>query len=232
MDDLASDEPTLVHQQLEENVHRFHREPSYGIGQWTHLIQTPRGNLLWDPPNHLDPPLVDTIAELGGATVIVASHPHMYGCQVALSHRLGRIPVLVHSADRAWVQREDSVIREWRDTEEVLPGVTLVEVGGHFPGSAVAHLRHGSDGKGTLLAGDSIVPVAARGWVTFMRSYPNWIPLSPGLVRRIVDRIEPYAFDRLYSLLGGMVVGDAKGAVTRSAERYIAWVSGHNDHLG
>jgi hypothetical protein len=52
------------------------------------------------------------------------------------------------------------------------------------------------------------------------------------LVRRIVDRLEPYEFDRLYGLLGGTVLGDAKGAVRRSAERYIAWASGANDHLG
>ncbi|HKS49970.1 MAG TPA: hypothetical protein VJT49_33650 [Amycolatopsis sp.] len=74
--------------------------------------------------------------------------------------------------------------------------------------------------------------VAAAGWVTFMRSYPNRIPLSAGLVQRIVDRLEPYGFERLYGLLGGMVLADAKGAVKRSAERYIAWVSGANDHLG
>jgi hypothetical protein len=29
-----------------------------------------------------------------------------------------------------------------------------------------------------------------------------------------------------------MVLGDAKGAVRRSAQRYIDWVSGANDHLG
>ena len=52
------------------------------------------------------------------------------------------------------------------------------------------------------------------------------------LVQRIVDRLEPYEFERLYSLLGGTVLADAKGAVRRSAERYIAWVSGANDHLG
>jgi hypothetical protein len=65
-----------------------------------------------------------------------------------------------------------------------------------------------------------------------MRSYPNRIPLSAGLVQRIVDRLEPYEFDSLYGLLGGKILGDAKGAVRRSAERYIAWVSGANDHLG
>ena len=76
------------------------------------------------------------------------------------------------------------------------------------------------------------MPVVAKGWVTFMRSYPNRIPLSAGLVRRIVDRLAPYEFERLYSLLGGTVPTDAKGVVSRSADRYIAWVSGANDHLG
>jgi glyoxylase-like metal-dependent hydrolase (beta-lactamase superfamily II) len=156
----------------------------------------------------------------------------MYGSQVSWSHKLGNIPVLVHSADRQWVQREDPVIREWSGVEQILPGVTVIEAGGHFPGAAVAHVAAGSDGKGTLLSGDTIVPVVARGWVTFMRSYPNKIPLSAGLVRRIVDRLEPYQFERLYSLLGGTILADAKAAVCSSAERYIAWVSGANDHRG
>jgi glyoxylase-like metal-dependent hydrolase (beta-lactamase superfamily II) len=232
LDKLAADGHELVHQEMEQGIHRLNREPVFGIGQWTHLVETPQGNLLWDPPNHLDQRLAGKIAELGGAAVIVASHPHMYGSQVSWSHQLGNIPVLVHSADRQWVQREDSVIREWNGIEQILPGVTVIEAGGHFPGAAVAHIATGSDGKGTLLTGDTIVPVAATGWVTFMRSYPNKIPLSAQLVRRIVDRLDPYQFERLYSLLGGTVLADAKGAVRRSAERYIAWVSGANDHLG
>ncbi|NBH02034.1 MBL fold metallo-hydrolase [Amycolatopsis sp. SID8362] len=220
----------IVHEEPEPGLHRFNREPPFGIGQWTHLVRTARGNLLWDPPNHLDPALATVIEELGGAAVIVASHPHMYGSQVGWSHRLGRVPVLVHRADRAWVRREDPVIREWSGTEAILPGITLVEAGGHFPGAAVAHVV--TETGGVLLTGDTIVPVPAAGWVTFMRSYPNRIPLSAGLVRRIVDRLEPYEFDRLYSLLGATVLGGAKDAVRRSAERYIAWVSGANDHLG
>lgn len=188
--------------------------------------------MLWDPPNHLDRPLVDKIDELGGISVIVASHPHMYGSQVSVSRRFGNVPVLVHSADRQWVQREDPVIREWHDIEQVLPGVTIVEVGGHFPGAAVAHVAGGAEGRDSLLVGDTIAPVAATGWVTFMRSYPNRIPLSANLVQRIVDRLEPYEFDRLHGLAGGTVLGDAKAAVRRSAERYIAWISGAYDHLG
>ncbi|HJP80371.1 MAG TPA: hydrolase [Pseudonocardiaceae bacterium] len=229
---LAADGHELVHEQQEPGLHRLNRSPEFGIGQWTYLVHTPEGNLVWDPPNHVDQPLVDKIGELGGAAVIVASHPHMYGAQVSLSEALGDVPVLVHAADREWVRREAPVIREWRDTEEVLPGVTLVEAGGHFPGAAVAHVASGAGGKGSLLVGDTLIPVVAQGWVTFMRSYPNRIPLSANLVQRIVDRLEPYEFDRLYSLIGSTVLTDAKGAVRRSAQRYIDWVSGSNDHLG
>src|SRR5205814_2119428 len=53
------------------------------------------------------------------------------------------------------------------------------------------------------------------------------IPLPAGAIRRIVAAVEPYPFDRPY---GGwwdrIVAPDAKGAVTRSAERYIARISG------
>ncbi|MDR7300058.1 hydrolase [Haloactinomyces albus] len=232
LEELAADGHELVHERPEPTIHRLHREPGFAIGQRTYLVQTPQGNLLWDPPNHLDRPLVNRIDELGGIAVIVASHPHMYGSQVSVSHQFGNVPVLVHSADRQWVQREDSVIREWRDTEQVLPGVTVVEVGGHFPGAAVAHVADGAEGRGSLLVGDTIAPVADTGWVTFMRSYPNRIPLSANLVRRIVDRLEPYEFESLHGLAGGTVLSGAKAAVRRSAERYIAWVSGAYDHLG
>lgn len=232
LDELAASEHQVVHEELEPGIHRLHTEPGFGINQRTHLVTTTDGNLLWDPPNHLDESMAADIDELGGAAFVVASHPHMYGSQVSWSHRLGRVPVLVHTADRQWVQREDPVIREWSGTEQILSGVRIVEAGGHFPGAAVAHVAHGAGGKGSLLVGDTMVPVADAGWVTFMRSYPNRIPLSAGLVRRIVDRLEPYEFDNLYGLLGGQIIGDAKQAVRRSAARYVAWVSGANDHLG
>ncbi|HKS49971.1 MAG TPA: hypothetical protein VJT49_33655 [Amycolatopsis sp.] len=54
------------------------------------------------------------------------------------------------------------MIREWRGTEEILPGVTLVEAGGHFPGAAVAHIATGAGGKGTLLPGTRSCPWPPR----------------------------------------------------------------------
>ena len=45
----------------------------------------------------------------------------------------------------------DPVIETWSGRVEVLPGVTLTQPGGHFPGSAVAHWAAGADGRGVLL---------------------------------------------------------------------------------
>ena len=61
-----------------------------------------------------------------------------------------------------------------------------------------------------------------RRFVSFMYSYPNLIPLNARTVERIVEAVEPYAFDRIY---GGwwdsIVKSDARAAVKRSAERYL-----------
>jgi hypothetical protein len=56
-----------------------------------------------------------------------------------------------------------------------------------------------------------------------MYSYPNLIPLNASTIRNIVAAIEPYEFDRLYAAWPERVVPqDAKNAVRRSADRYIA----------
>jgi hypothetical protein len=86
----------------------------------------------------------------------------------------------------------------------------------------VLHWAAGADGRGALLCGDIIYVVGDRRYVSFMRSYPNLIPLPASAVRRIVQAVEPYAFDRIYSAWWGSVVAnDAQAAVQRSAERYI-----------
>jgi hypothetical protein len=60
-----------------------------------------------------------------------------------------------------------------------------------------------------------------------MYSYPNLIPLAPREVRHILAAVEHFAFDRIYAAWEGkVVVSDAKAAVHRSAERYIAHIEG------
>jgi hypothetical protein len=67
--------------------------------------------------------------------------------------------------------------------------------------------------------------------VTFLRSYPNRIPLSPAVVERITSAAEQLAFDRLYDNFGRGVDSCAQAAVRQSADRYVAWVRGDHDDL-
>ena len=72
------------------------------------------------------------------------------------------------------------------------------------------------------MVGDTITVVMDRRFVSFMTSYPNLIPMSANEVRRIVDAVEPYSFDRLYGgWWGRNILSGAKDAVRRSAQRYM-----------
>lgn len=202
-----------------------------GIGQKAALVQTGAGNLLFDPPGLIDDASVERVRALGGVSAIVASHPHMYGAQSSWSAAFDDAPVWIAEADRGWVGRWTPAMRTWSESFEVLPGVVLDQVGGHFPGSTVALWSDAPTlGRGVLLAGDAIFPVADGG-VTFLRSYPNRIPLSGAVVRRIADRVGRFEYDYLYNNFGAAIGPGADATVQRSAMRYVDWVSGANDHL-
>lgn len=205
-------------------------EPSVGIGQQSILVRTSAGNLLWDPTGYVDDELAAAVALLGGVAAIACSHPHMFGVQLEWSRRFADAPVYVNSADASWVQRPGSAIRSWDDRAEPVSGVVLHRIGGHFAGSAVAHWL-GADGQGVLLSGDTIAGTPDQRWVSFLRSYPNKIPLSAAVVRVVADRVGQLRFDRLYDNFDGRVHQDAAGWVQRSADRYVRWVSGELDHL-
>ncbi|WP_026550955.1 hydrolase [Arthrobacter sp. Br18] len=217
--------------ELEPDLFSITVAPKVGIGQHAHLVRTQSGNLLWDPPGYLDDRVVQQVRELGEVVGIVASHPHMFGVQVEWSRKLGGVPVLVAAPDLHWVRRSDPAIHPWSGTLEILPGLTLSQLGGHFPGSAVAHWASGAGGKGVLLAGDTIQANPDRTSVTFMRSYPNRIPLSAAVVERVTRAAGVFSFDRLYDNVGGAIAADARGVVRYSANRYISWIRGDFDHL-
>ncbi len=231
LDELAATGHRTRVRELEPELFGVTVEPKVGIGQQAHLVRTAAGNLLWDPTGYLDEDAVRRVRELGEVVAIAASHPHMFGVQVEWSRALGGVPVLVAEPDLEWVARPAPVIRPWAGTLEVLPGVTLVRVGGHFPGSVVAHWAAGAGGNGVLFGSDTIQTNPDRASVTFMRSYPNRIPLSAAVVERVTRAVEEYAFDRIYSNFGATIDTGARAAVRRSADRYIGWVRGDFDHL-
>lgn len=204
--------------------------PEVGIGQSGLLLETAAGSLLFDVPGIITDEAVRRISERGPLRAIVASHPHMYGVQQQYSQALGEPPIYVARKDAEWVQYSSNAVVEWDESFEVLPGVWLHQTGGHFPGSTVALWRTGAEGRGVLLAGDAIFPVA-DGNVTFLRSYPNRIPLSAAVVRRLAARVGELEFDRLYNNFSSVVPRDAQRIVQFSAERYARWVGGDFDHL-
>src|SRR5207245_9630585 len=132
---------------------------------------------------------------------------------------------LVPAAAREWVRPPDPSSRIWSGCLQVGPGVSLVQAGGHFEGSAVLHWSDGAGGRGALLTGDTISVVADDQWVTFMRSYPNYIPLPAPAIHGILDALEPLAFDRIHAGWPGDEISDgAKRSMERSAERYLRWI--------
>lgn len=203
-------------------------EPSVGIGQTAQLVSTPDGSLLWDPPGYLDDETVERVLARGPVVAVAASHPHMFGVQVAWGEALGA-PVLVARADEQWLGRRAERIELYTDSRALAPGLEIHRVGGHFPGSAIAHWRDGAEGRGVVLCGDTVYPNPDRASVGFMRSYPNRIPLSGAVVRRIADRLGTLTFDRLVGNFGNTIEAGARDAVERSAQRHISWVSGDHD---
>jgi hypothetical protein len=217
--------------ELEPGVLGLKVSPSVGIGQQAHLISTSGGTVVWDVPPFLDRPAVDRIHALGPVLAIVASHPHMFGVQSAWSHALEQAPILVCEPLLDWVQRPDVAITPWRGRHEIAPGLTLHELGGHFIGSSVLHWSSAADGRGVLFSSDTIHGNPDGRSVTFMRSYPNRIPLSAAVVERMAGDLAGLAFERMYDNFGGGPKREAAAAIQRSARRHVGWVRGDFDHL-
>ena len=223
------------HNRLEQEAPRLlgiGTEPEFAIGQRALLLQSPGGNLLWDCIALLDDQTTAEIDARGGLRAIAISHPHFYTTMVDWAERFDA-QIFLHAADRQWVMppaAAGSRIQFWEGTTLSLwDGMTQINCGGHFEGGTVLHwpaASRGGGSKGALLTGDIITVVQDRRYVSFMRSYPNLIPLRPTAIRRIVERIEPFTFEQIY---GGWwktnVLSDAKNAVARSAERYLRAIS-------
>ena len=212
---------------LEPGLTGIGADPTVGIGQRALLVQTPAGNFLWDCFGFIDDEGIAAVRARGGLHGIAMSHPHFYGVNVEWSRAFGNAPIYIPNADREWVMRPDPAVKQWEVSLEPLPGVTLIQSGGHFEGSAVLHWAGGAEGRGALFTGDTITVGPDRQFVSFMRSYPNLIPLPARELRRIVSTVEPYKFDRIYGGWWDRIIGrNAKAAIQKSADRYIRWIEG------
>ena len=201
--------------------------PTFAIGQRALLVRTQAGNVLWDCISLLDPATQQIVAALGGIAAIAISHPHYYAAMTTWSAAFANAPILLHAADRRWVMDPSPAITFWDgETHVLLPGLTLLRLGGHFAGGTVLHWATGAGGAGALLSGD-IVQVGPDKRVSFMRSYPDLIPLDAGTVRAIAAKLEPWKFDPIYGAWWDRIIPTGgKAALAYSVRRYIDAVSG------
>jgi glyoxylase-like metal-dependent hydrolase (beta-lactamase superfamily II) len=197
-------------------------EPKFAIGQRALLLQSSSGNLLWDCISLLDDRTVAEVNARGGIRAIAISHPHYYSAMIEWAECFDA-QIFLHTEDRQWPMRNSPRLEFWKgDTLPCWDEIRLIHCGGHFEGGTVLHWPAGANGKGALLTGDIIQVVADRRYVSFMRSYPNLIPLGASAIRRILERIEPFQFEQIYGAWwGANVFCNAKAAVARSAERYL-----------
>jgi glyoxylase-like metal-dependent hydrolase (beta-lactamase superfamily II) len=221
MDQLAGDGYHSVIREVEPGLIGIAAEPDIGVGQRALLVRTDEGNLLWDPSPFVDEAAFEAVRAAGGLSAISSSHPHMYGAAVEWSNAFD-VPILLPEADTAWLMRPGPQVQRWAATLQPLPGITLVQCGGHFAGSSVLHWAAGAEGRGAILCGDTIFVTPGEDRVSFVYSAPVRLPLAAPGVQGIVDALAPFAFDRIYGGWWSPVVrGDGKRILERSAARYI-----------
>lgn len=207
---------------LEPDLFQIQTHPNFAIGQRALLVRTPQGNILWDCVALIDDATVELVRGLGGLKAIAISHPHYYTTCQDWARALD-CQVHIHADDREWLMRPDPHLHFWEgESSGLAEGVTLVRLGGHFPGGAVLHWAAGADGRGAVLSGDILQVALDTRRVSFQWSYPNMMPLSERVVRRIADTAASWRFERIYGAFPGRnVMEDGNGVVERSANRYI-----------
>jgi glyoxylase-like metal-dependent hydrolase (beta-lactamase superfamily II) len=161
---------------------------------------------------------------------IAISHPHYYGAVADWSEAFGGVPAYLHGDDRGFVTRPHPAIVPWSgDSHRISDDILLVRTGGHFAGGTILHWRTGAEGRGALLTGDVAMVAMDRRSLSFMYSYPNYIPLNASAVQRIARAVAPLQFDRIYGAWWGRNIGrDAKAAFDASVRRYLAAISDHD----
>jgi glyoxylase-like metal-dependent hydrolase (beta-lactamase superfamily II) len=202
-------------------------EPSFAIGQRALIVREDDGCMMWDCLPLATEPAVDYVRSLGGLKAIAISHPHYYGALADWSEAFGNVPVYLHEDDRQWITRPHPTIVPWSgESMRISRDLLLVRAGGHFAGGTVLHWRNGAEGRGALLTGDIAQVAMDRRTLSFMYSYPNYVPLNARSVTKIADSIAPLQFDRIYGAWWDRnIASGAKAAFDASVRRYLSAIA-------
>lgn len=99
----------------------------FAIGQRALWLATDAGRILWDCVSLVTDEALDALRGRGGVDLIVISHPHFYASMTQWSEALCGVPILLHHADRKWIQCSSPAIRHWHgDSLRLSAQVTLL----------------------------------------------------------------------------------------------------------
>ncbi|KAH9879019.1 hypothetical protein J1614_002454 [Plenodomus biglobosus] len=211
-----------------------------GIGQRAILLQTDKGNVLWDCVAFLDQQTIDFIESKGGLKAIVISHPHFYTTHLEWAREF-KCPVYSSRDDEEWLSREDvegvrRLVGGVTPIEEVSGAVKMIQAGGHFDGSAFLLWEKKLFIADTIMSVPSGFNNAFRVPDTvsysFMWAYPNMIPLPPDKVHGIWKALKPFDFDSTFGGFAGQNLSrpDLKEQVLQSMKIFLR--RGGHENLG
>jgi hypothetical protein len=88
------------------------------------------------------------------------------------------------------------------------------------------HWASGAGGRGVVCCSDTAYVAADRKHVTFMRSYPNYVPLPARAVQAVAAALAPFEFDMMFgNFFDSVIETGAKRAFQASVERYLAAIA-------
>ncbi len=179
---------------LREDMVAFSTTPPLGLNGTGWLLLHPEDNLAFEAAPFYTDDMLAEIKRLGGIRFLAASHVHGYGALWQLQDAFQPEVVAIQKDDLR-LTKAFRVIWPYDEALELLPGMVLYHVGGHYEGQAVLHdaRRH------ILFCGDAFkVDQDAAGKnlaVSTHKAFHKAIPLTPAEIRRYRETIAPLAFD-------------------------------------
>ena len=221
--EVAADRKIVV-EERRAGLFELRAEPEFGIGQRMFFVVTEKGNFTWDLVPFVDEPILEFFETHGGVDGMAISHPHFYSTMRDW-HEATNAPIYTHAEDAAWLGERFEGQELWIELRRQLSEqVQLIHCGGHFEGSAIMHVAP-EVGEPFILTGDTIYPVADGKHVSFMRSFPNNVPLGPKRLRGIDDALKGISFEQIYGAFPGHeILKDGRAAYEKSMARYLNYI--------
>ena len=184
--------------EVEPGIWRFTVEPTLGIGPVGYLVTNGEGNVAFEGCDWYNESSLQHIDSLGGVSWLSASHPHSHAALWRVSERFGP-RVAIQREDLPWVSTLN-VGRPFDERLEILPGLELIHVGGHFDGQSVLYDRT----RGILFCGDALkLELEDDGRTAYAischKAFVRGIPLTPAEVAGYREVFEDLDFEQVFT---------------------------------